>query len=204
MKRVLIFMLLLTLPGAFAAQYWTVVRDNAPASDVVSAANFAATMKANAGVTFTGKLASDAKFELFAQSSPVLEVFFSGKSARIVEYPTGDEPEFSRAIEVAESYLRSQGFSVSREEPSLTGVDDVTPSGNDKLDNSGGSQEAVDDSAPAVDLEKPVLAQEEEQRVVGVDEQRATAQTPPPPPASEPEAPNLFVRMWRWFTGVFS
>ena len=191
--RALVFpfiLALLALP-AHAAYYVTVVDDAALASDVVNAANFAASMKASAGVSFTGVLASEAPMRIAVRSDPVMRVDLRGMEATIL----ADEGEFSGVIDVATRYLEGQGFDVRVNPSEGNGrmqrvpldIEDETP------------QERLTEDVPADDTQD--IEELEEDVVQPVEDDLPVDAAPD---AQEPPTPGVFSRFWGWLKGLFN
>lgn len=200
---ILAILVLALLPAALAAtpSYYTVVDDDAPASDVVSAANFAASMKGSVAVTFSGKLASDMEGMTGAQLQDSVIVVFDGRDARILR---GGNPafdaQFDDVVEASQIYLDRQGFDVT--------VGTASPAefgSSDDADSDGGAAgeaepEAPETTAPARNTTN-TTQQDADDLVVEV--QAPQEQELPPPAPEAPEEPGVFSRMWRWFAGIF-
>ncbi len=187
--------------GALAAgdaQYWTVVQDNAPASEVIAAANFAASMKSAADVSFTGKTRSQVSDALRAQDlDDTLIVFFDGKSAKIMQ---GTLPELDLAAREAQAYLRDQGYTVTMSSDTRILEGDSMGNGDTRTPSS---------SPPAVENVTAAPQQQGGNEVLQTPDmpQPAAENTdtaPPMPPAQAPEQEGAFSRFWQWFAGLFS
>jgi hypothetical protein len=190
--RILLFMLLfsITAAGAFAAldeQYIVVVGKNAPSSDVVIAANFAASMKATLGVTFAPTLDEDAN-----------KVDFSGKTVVVIDGRNREVKIFgtSNAAAVASSYFTRQGFDVEMES---------TAEGDDIIVE----RETIPPPPP---LQRPNVtnitsagnATNITEALLGIpaDVREPSA---PVPPAPEPEQQQgIFRKAWTWISSLFS
>jgi len=171
----------------------TIVEDDGPISNVVNAANFAANMKALAGVTFTGVLASEEDISVAIRSDPVMRVIFDGDTAQIV----ADEDEFSTEIEIARSYLEDQGFTVELFKPEGRPL-----------------RAAVETEAPEPAVVIPevgdevLVAEDADGKVRGWDyaDKETIDNSPPNPPDPDQveRSSNVFVRVWRWFVHLFN
>lgn len=198
MKKMALLVALLLLaatPLALAEEYWTVVYEDGDPRDVINAANFAASMKGSAAVTFTGKTEVQAREELIS-TRDVLAVVFSGREVLILE--GSNIPQ--NVIENVQVYLARQDFALSYGRPS------------DLLEG-----EDVEENAPELPEPDPV---EEPNPVeapdpVNVSEPSQEPQEPQEesPPQELPEqeredrqakGPSILVRVWRWFSGIFS
>ncbi len=162
MKHSRLFLLLLAaaLPSLLAApfeetDYLTIVPVAGPSANVVTAANFAAAMKREAGVTFSGVtdeqlLRSFDEFKLDEKTVVVID----GESVRLVKGErTG--PEHGVVAQKAYAYFRSLGYdvrlrldeSLSRDELGTPRV--VKEEGGEERGGEGASDDAVAEAPPA-------------------------------------------------------
>ena len=170
---------LLVLSPVLAEEYWAVVREDGTTQDVVNAANFAASMKGSVATTFESRT-DEQIIEADPEFDEVLAVLFEGDDLIVMQ---GDDPAFQRVVDNIVVYAQNQGFDVEFESG-----EDVFP-----------QPEQIEVPEPVEELpevDDEVIVQEEPE--------------PAPPPAYEsepqpaPERPNVFVRVWRWFAGIFS
>jgi hypothetical protein len=175
-----------------APAYWTVFDDAGAASDVVNGANFAASMKATVGVSFTGMTESQAT----ASNQDVDDLFVVRLHGTTAEISYGTDNAFDEVADVARTYLRDQGFSVTvsdtpqenreaptRAPPTTAPTENPTPKPkNDVIENA---------NAVLVPPPQPL----------------PTPVADPQPQAPEPEVeeqPGFFTRLWTWFVDIFS
>jgi hypothetical protein len=190
MKRPLIaalFLVLLLAPSINAASdYWTVNADDGKAVDVVAAANFAASMKANAGVSFSGRTDS----QLPSNLGDAFLVRIQGDEATISVRGSAD----SSLVELAAEYLQHQGFSVDvqKRPTSMTVEPDIEDyPAEDQATTEDEPQEEPKDYAP---VPPPTIADAIE-----------PLEPPLPELVEEPqERPGIFSRLWNWFAELFS
>lgn len=206
--RVFILLALLLVPLVAAhghPEYWTVVYDDASASDVVSAANFAASMKGSVAVDFTGKTFSQARDAMLTQElDETFIVIFDGTEATIMA------DGFSQVTQASRTYLERQGFSVdvvqpdesfflpeqNEEEPEVCPMDaKVCPDGS----TVGRDPDNCEEFLPCP--EEPVAQDVTSGAEKDIDED--DHQPMPLPEDPEDTGPNVFVRVWQWFTGIF-
>jgi ABC-type Na+ efflux pump permease subunit len=184
-SRIVVALLILALvPTALAEQYWTVVDDDAPAANVVHAANFAGSMKASAGASFTGKTSSQAADAL--QDVDPDEVFiatFDGDSVTIAA--NGDR--FDSLLGIAVSYLDARAVS-QRDEPASPSQD-----GQEQETSEGQGNE-------------PVVV------IAGPEREDSALEQAPHAPSDgaaqdgekdAEESPGLLARLWHWFVDLF-
>ncbi len=187
----------LSLPLALAQPvYWTVVADDGTAADVVNAANFAASMKASADVSFAGKTESQVA-DADQDPADLLTVHLQGDEAQIVY---GTDPAFEQIADLAKRYLRDQGFTVTiregvdtsapvREPPRTMPVPlEDLPTDPTPVEEAAVVTQPVDDGAQALGIPAP-----------GSDTVGATE-----PTADADQDAGPFVRLWRWIAALFS
>jgi hypothetical protein len=186
----LALMLVLLVASASALQfsqssYIVVVGKDAPATDVIIAANFAASMKGFTGITFESAIDEEAYNNLpdFAGRTIVV-IDGAQKQVRITPTTTGD---------AASAYFRQQGFEVVN-----------LQSRRDLLVKPPQEEEkeiAVALTPPAEVTPIPVTAKIEEEMKTTEDE--PTSPPPAEPQAPEPEKPSVATRIWHWFASWF-
>ncbi len=214
MRRILtlIIVLVLMAPIALAApNYWVVVPASGEAMDVVNGANFAASMKGSAAVTFESREYVDAIEEVESiDRDELVAVVFIGDSAELI---SGDDRN-ALVYDNVVAYLEREGFTISyvdvedwRQAPTTLVVSD------EEVDDYLEEQESEESELP--------LCSADVQRCwdgsfVGRQPALDCEFAPcPPGPQSEPEnpervedveesSPNVFVRIWSWFRGIFN
>ncbi len=224
LRTCILLSLLLLLPlAAIAAQsgYITVV--STPA-DVVTAADFAAAMRAAPGVTFTGATPEQVDADRAAYDGKLL-VIISGKDVTLVQ-GAGD----ATVVAAARKYFEGQGFSVttglfseafpaapentSVAPPENTSAPAPTPVQGPRCDGCRyGSQCLAEGTRAGSQYCDGVTLRDQkgEGEPCGYDYEclnaSCTASTcGTPPPALQPAHPsggNVFVRVWRWLKGLF-
>lgn len=189
MRFAAVFIVLLLVASATAlsftkSSYIVVVGKDAPATDVVIAANFAASMKGFAGVTFESAIDEEAYDNIPDIAGRTIVVIDGArKQVRITETDTGA---------AAKTYFQQQGFEVVP----LTSRDDLllTPK----------------TSAVAIVPSEPVVVAVEDNVSDTSPEQDTPAEQPVPEPDPAPlvvpqkqENPPVLTRIWHWFTNLF-
>jgi hypothetical protein len=194
--RIALFLVLflITIAGALAAledeQYIVVVGASAPASDVVIAANFVASMKATLGVTFVSALDTDvARIENYNGKTIVV---IDGKNREAKIFGT------SNAAAVANTYFSRQGFDVesestAREENVGVETEEIPPPSKPIVPPALDEEIGID--IPAIVNTSLNVTVPVNPVVEGVPEAL--------PPARE-RTPGVFKRVWTWFSGWFS
>jgi hypothetical protein len=181
----IVFVSASTLPS----QYIVVIGERAPASDAVIGANFAASMKASVGVTFSSALDTQL-YETITEQELASKtiVVIDGESRKVRILGT------SSVVEVANTYFTRQGFT----------VDEVTsPDRVDVLLQPPIT--APVQIIPEDIIEEPIDARIEDSQtpVPSPDEAVEEPTAPAVPPVAEPETPGLLKRVWQWFAGWF-
>lgn len=190
--RIVLFVVLflISVAGALAAledeQYIVVVGVSAPASDVVIAANFVASMKATLGVTFVSALDVDAA--KIGDYDGKTVVVIDGRNREVKIFGT------SNAAAVANTYFTRQGFDVESE--SRAEDEDI-------------EVEVAKIPPPTSPIVPPVSEEIDLPTIVNVSLNTTAVIEPEPPvalpktqPVQEPR-PGIFKKVWRWFTGWF-
>ena len=161
--------------------YWTVVPDDGTASDVVNAANFAASMKASVGVTFSGR--TDSQVE---QSWPNQERFLVRFEGRTAVITAADE----ELADVARRYLEEQGFAVSQD-----AADEPEEEPEEEPETEDAGREAPEEPA-IIYTDYVVEAPDERAADRPMDSE--------PDDAAVEQPPGFLRRLWGWFARVFS
>ncbi len=186
----LIVVFLIAVASVSAAPvYWTVFDDAGAASDVVNGANFAASMKASAGVSFSGKTES----QVATSGQNMEDAFIARFDGKNVEISYGSNSAFADVVDVARTYLRDQGFSVTVREYDEHNTNAPTrspPSAPSKEEETAGDASPIESGAEAV-IPEPIAVLPQEEPVA----QDATEQE---------EEHGFFGRIWRWFADLFS
>jgi len=195
----LVLLCVLLLPSALANPvYWTVVADDGTAADVVSAANFAASMKASADVSFSGKTESQVA-DADQDPADLLTVHLQGDTAEIVY---GTNPAFEQIADLAARYLRDQGFTVTTSE----GVDTAAPVREPPrvlpvpVKNTPAVLTTVNQTAPIA--QPPDDREQTINNVAPEPTSNMTLETEPTPVVDQETGP--FTRFWRWLVALFS
>lgn len=214
MKQIaILFVLLLLAVSVHAyddpvktAQYLVVVGKTAPASDVIIAANFAASMKGSAAVTFQSAIDEDLRAKLSLgdlHSKTVVVVNGGKKTVRILGGLHDDAWDNSR------EYFRRLGFVVAEVDSGYT-LDDLlltppevpTPvvAPPPALEPAPVElNETKNDTLKETPKENPVLENKTE-KPKPTPEQLAEQN---PTIAPEPPKQGFFVRVWSWFASLF-
>jgi hypothetical protein len=179
------------------ATHIVIVGADAPASDVVFAANFAASMKATQGVTYQSALDIQAQSELDESdldAKTIVVINAVDERAKII----GDD-------DVAAQYLRNEGFEVRMiKNPTLgdLSIDTwATPT------RTSGATDADGDNGTGPTLPPKMTVESNGQ---AEDAPRAAAATNPnitrpveTPTQTPDQKPGFFVRIARWFASIF-
>ncbi len=181
---------LITVASVSAAPvYWTVFDDAGAASDVVNGANFAASMKASAGVSFSGKTES----QVSTSNQDMNDAFLVRFDGTNVEISYGSNSAFDDIADVARVYLRDQGFSVTAREYDERNTEAPTrspPSAPPKEEETTEEESPIESGAEAVIPEPIAVIPQEEpaaQEAIEHEEERG-----------------FFGRIWHWFSDIFS
>ena len=207
MKRtfLLIVLLLLCTVGAHASlndQYLVIVGASAPASDVVIAANFVASMKGSVAVTFSSALDQDA-YEKLRDEDLVYKtvVVINGKTRTVKILGKG------MVADTAEQYFDDQGFAtITVETPVRADLLAATPKPVVKPEVEASAVNAPQKNTSPPNIPKPIIAEkpivaepEQEDAVLVIDKPEQEA----PPAPAPPENPGAMSRLWRWFIDLF-
>lgn len=203
----LTIILVISAVSAFAAadgQYVVVLGRDAPSSDAVIGANFAASMKATLGVTFTSAIDTD----LYAQDAELGSrtfVVIDGEERKIRILGT------SNAAAAAESYFQRLGFDT--ELRAATGLEDLLVDPSTVEDADQDAQDADDEiDADAGDIIKVAANVTTNQTAFleatddpEQDDSAQDADLPPsdPLPQIEPQERSVFSRVLSWFKELF-
>jgi len=204
MKSIIVVLFLLLAAPALAAtsdaKYLIVVGATAPASDVVLGANFAASMKANTGITFTSAIDTDAYASITSLAGKTI-IVINGKEKRIKILGSNSQ---------AAQYFREQGFSVAEiaspvkedlllqtpvpaTKPAV--IDERPEEAPDTQDEKTPEPQEQDvPQEPAKEPEKPLLQPKDSEPV---------QDEPMPEVLTQSDTPGLFSRIWGWFAGLF-
>lgn len=193
----MVFLLTVSFASASWSPYFTVVDDTAPASVVVDAANFAASMKASTAVSFSGRVVPDV-----LSTKPGDEEFlvvFDGKTAWILRDPKSTIAYFDTVEPTAKAYLEDQGFTVLDSPPSSqsekkTVIQETKPSAPSPEVNETSENSPLAPVAP-----QPVVDVQEEEFMPEPDKEWTQEDTSKP----DDETPGVLSRLWRWFVDIF-
>lgn len=203
-RYAMLLFLLLVVPLASAqSEYWAIAAEDGTTMDVVNAANFAASMKGSVAVSFTGKTFEQARDSLIEQPlEDTVAVVFDGDDALVM----ANEDRFPKVVEASVKYLRGQGFSVDVEDPDTSyflGEEEVENPQACPMDakvcpdgSSVGRNPETCEFLPC-----PVVPEPREEPPAQIDEDDEFV---PPPRDLVEDRPNVLVRVWRWFAGIFS
>lgn len=214
MERPLIIAVLLLLlamsvaTSAFAAtgDYYVVVGEDSPASDVITGANFAASMKGSVAVTFQSAIDKELYPALSVETMKYqLFVVIDGNDVALVGGLRGD------AWDAAKLYFERKGFSVDEISSGYSPADvlleplpdDSSRSESDGTDN---SDDDVTIELPDVEDEDVTAPLDEVDSILAVDgDQDDSADDGVGSVESTPEPKRgIFKRFWGWLAGVFS
>jgi len=199
----ILLLLLATSVSAATGDYYVVVGEDSPASDVITGANFAASMKGSVAVTFQSAIDKDLYPELSSSTMKYqLFVVIDGNDITIVGGNKGD------AWDAAKLYFERKGFDVKEISSGYTPADvlleslpEVTP-GSDDTDSSDDDVkielpdlEDEDVTAPLDEVDS-ILAVDDTQDDSPDDSVRSVEPTPEP-------KPGVFRRFWGWLSGIF-
>jgi hypothetical protein len=184
-------------------QYIVVVAADAPASDVVLGANFAASMKGSTAVTFASAIDTDARARLSSVQYRTI-VVIDGRNKKVKVLGESD------TADAAELYWERQGFAVQRiRSPVLDDVLVVASAPTDDAAVDAQVDEEIVVTGPQPVTFDPPEERKEQDDVDASAESAVTAgaSEPSPPPApspvSEPEEPGFFARVFAWFGNLF-
>ncbi len=210
----ILFVLVAALVAAESADYYTVVTDAGGAADVVTAANFAAAMQAQAGARFSGALDTDVASNPDQYAGKML-VYITGKDVRIVQGDAGNAP----VVAAAESYFRQQGFSVSMGAPQATATPPPPPQPvqNESacdgcVSGSGCIPVGIHLNGQYCDEQKELVPDVQNYRCMNdSDCADGTCQNhvcvpgsvPPPTPQPAPVKQGVFARFFSWLASIF-
>jgi hypothetical protein len=193
MKHVVLVVLLVLLAGSASAlefsksSYIVVVGKDASATDVVVAANFAASMKGFTGVTFESAIDEEAYNNLPDLAGRTIVVIDGAqKQVRITPTTTGD---------AASAYFRQQGFTVIDLESRSQLL--VKPP---KVEEKKIAVALVPPENDSADIEEDVV-----QETAPVQEEQMPQEQPPALQVvpETTQKPGITTRIWRWITSWF-
>lgn len=197
MKYLIALLALMLIATAHAqtieSQYVVVVGENAPATDVILGANFAASMKGTVGVTFSSAIDT----EIYQQ---ITDEELARKTIVVID---GEEREVrilgtSNAAAAAEIYFNRQGFAteqITQPSPEDVLVNPIEPAS----------------AEPVVPVQVTAPVEEIINETIEIIETRVDPQPILQPDLSEtvepaeraPSEQNVFSRVARWFRNLF-
>ena len=196
-KLCLALVCLLAISVVQAESYYIVVGETAPVTDVITGANFAASMRASTGVTFRSALDTEIHDELTSFDGKTIAVI-DGKNIRVLGSGS--------VASAAEDYFEGQGFSVERV---------ASPSNSDLLVGPAPQKinahvDETDAPVAIVDeIEVPDVEEFVPEEIIEIEEynkeleQAANVTIQETVQSQEPEKPGVFTRVWRWIKGLF-
>jgi len=203
-----IFASLLVSVNAAGSQYTIVVGADSPATDVITGANFAASMKASVAVTFVSAIDTDIYPTLTADGmNGRLFVVIDGKRVRMVGGLQGD------VRDAAEAYFKGQGFTVEQVftrytpedillHPPQAGPGNATgtaPSETPSLDVPPPPQDTSDNETVAINAQVNNLNTGDANAGGNQNNENTTSPSLPPP-----QRQGFFASFWSWLKGLFS
>lgn len=181
------------------ASYITLVDEDGPVTNVLNAANFAATMTA-LDVTFTGLTVNEARDQLTKKGvENSLLVYFDENRVTLYKGTRGTIPEVADA---AEGYLNDQGFSVASVGPLFEVNEPVAQETKEREEPEVEEPEPVEEER----VEEEILVDEEPQTNPPTIEAEAEPVVPEPEEEieePEPEEPGIIAKIWRWIIKLF-
>jgi hypothetical protein len=171
-----------------------IVGEHAPAADVVIGANFAASMKATSGTVFQSSLDTDA-YEQLTDLDDKTIVVINGEQDWIRIIGSGT------LADQAEQYFEDQGFDVqmitnpTRGDLLVAVKEDNqnSPSQTETPENNEQSKPEPTEQAP----QSPIISPQAQE--IGNQERNENQGNM----TVEPKQPNVVVRIWHWFAGLF-
>lgn len=201
----LLAMSVATSVSAATGDYYVVVGEDSPASDVITGANFAASMKGSVAVTFQSAIDKEIYPELSTETMKYqLFVVIDGNDITLVGGLRGD------AWDAAKLYFERKGFSVNEVASGYSPADvlleplpDASPSSGS--DDSAGSDD-VRIELPELEDEDVTAPLDEVDSILAVDDTQDdspddSVRSVEPTPESKR---GVFKRFWGWLAGIFS
>lgn len=213
MRYALALLLIPLLPAVAAADYLMAVSEDAPASDVVAAANLAARMQAEADVSFSGVIDRDLYEQYDIDDLNDEHIVLLDRDDDYARYIVGSGNHRNAIVDV----LEDEGYDVDTVVAAELEQEDLLVRAERSADREESAQEvdSVQEEPPVIDeqqdeQERPAQETQDEQPeavapiVPPVAEETQNEPGSLPLPEAEPEKPGPVSRFFGWLRSVFS
>ena len=215
MKIAVFLVSLVMLASAFAAsdsslyakKYIVAVPADAPAADVVFAANFAQTIKANTGKEFVGATQETVEDTFSEEDYAEHFIVYLDGDTNTAEIAAEDSRSNRELTEVVVDYLQEQGYSVRSENSEEEREIRETQRPTEEVESNDVEQvdEVAREDSDSASTPVPQNIESRNQQVVADDQVNEEEKQMAPEPISvvvEPR-PSALQRFWGWLTGLF-